>query len=510
MSKKMGIVGSGISGLLACKHLVEKGFDPVVFEAKGSIGGVWASQTIDSTKLQTPKSYYQFSDFPWPTSVQDDFPHHTNVLDYLTSYALHFNLFPYIKFNSNVVSIDYKTDPKTQTQTEFWEPFLVSPRWNVLVQDTCTNIIKVYEFDFVILCIGKYSDVANVPEFPEFGGPEVFHGEVLHCMDYAGMGSYLANNLTAGKRITVVGFQKSAVDLSAQIAAQNGPEKPCTVLYKKVHWLVPQDLHAKNFNFLNRFSEFIIPKPGQGFLARLLTLLLSFWLYIFSRLIETYLKWKFPLKKYGIVPTHGFVSQISSCTFTILPTDFFRRVEEGSLILKQSSDEIRFCKEGLVVDGGTATQAADVVIFATGYKSEVKLSNVFRAPFFSHLIFDSSTPLYRECIHPRIPQLAILGYSDSPSILYTTEMRSKWVAALLAGIFKLPTAAQMEDETRRWERCMKNYVGKGSYKRWCATVSLQIHCNDGICRDMGVNPKRKKWFLQELFAPYRPSDYANL
>ncbi|CAL1399220.1 unnamed protein product [Linum trigynum] len=62
-----------MSCLLACKHLTEMGLDPTVFEFSNSVGGVW-SQTIESTKLQTPKSLYQFSDFEWPDSVGAPLP----------------------------------------------------------------------------------------------------------------------------------------------------------------------------------------------------------------------------------------------------------------------------------------------------------------------------------------------------------------------------------------------------------------------------------------------------
>ncbi|KAL0313903.1 UNVERIFIED_CONTAM: hypothetical protein Sangu_2234700 [Sesamum angustifolium] len=48
------------------------------------------------------------------------------------------------------------------------------------------------------------------------------------------------------------------------------------------------------------------------------------------------------------------------------------------------------------------------------------------------------------------------------------------------------------------------------YRRACVGAQLQIHCNDQLCKDMGCNPRRKKWFLPELFAPYHPADYADL
>ena len=124
----MGIIGAGISGLMACKNLLEKGIKPVVFEGRSEIGGVWCSQTLGSTKLQTPKNYYQFSDFPWPSSIKENFPHHTQVLDYIRAYAHHFNLLPCIKFNTKVVGIDYVCVDGGAKDSSW--------KWNVFLQDS--------------------------------------------------------------------------------------------------------------------------------------------------------------------------------------------------------------------------------------------------------------------------------------------------------------------------------------------------------------------------------------
>ncbi|KAI6682320.1 hypothetical protein NL676_036201 [Syzygium grande] len=106
MERKVVIIGAGTSGLLACKYLVKKGFDPAVFEAEYCIVGVW-NHTMQLTRLQNAKEDYWFSDFDWPASVQEKFPSHTEILDYVESYAQHFNLYPYIKFHSKVISLNY-------------------------------------------------------------------------------------------------------------------------------------------------------------------------------------------------------------------------------------------------------------------------------------------------------------------------------------------------------------------------------------------------------------------
>nr|GLL39115.1 probable flavin-containing monooxygenase 1 [Ipomoea trifida] len=503
--KRIGIVGAGISGLLACKHAMEKGFTPTIFEARdGIVGGVW-SETIASTRLQTSKNHYSFSDFPWPDSVTDRFPDHTQVLDYIVSYAVGYNILPQIRFNSKVVSVHY------QPANEEKAAFSCNGKWSVVVQNLKhpENPNEVYEFDFVVLCIGKFSGVPRIPRFAMNKGPEVFDGKVIHSMDYAAMGNFRAAEFIKNKRVTVVGFQKSAVDIATEIARLNGTRFPCTLLHRTVHWTVPEALVKLLFTNLNRFSEFLIHKPQESFFIWLLALLASPLLWVFSKAVESYLKWIYPLKKHNMVPDHGFLEQISSCKFTVLPADFYSKVEEGSILLKRSRT-FSFCKTGLILqdddDDDASPLETDVVIFATGYESDEKLCSIFASNHFKNRITGSLAPLYRGCIDPHIPQLAILGYSESPAILHTTEMQSKWLAHFLAGRFGLPKVSEMEEDAGRWEKCLQKYAGR-HYKRACASVLLQIHCNDQLCKDMNCNPRRKNGFFSEMFCPYSPVDY---
>ncbi|XP_038876899.1 putative flavin-containing monooxygenase 2 [Benincasa hispida] len=180
----VAIIGAGISGLIACKFVAQKGLHPVVYEAEDGIGGVWA-RTINSTKLQNHKSTYEFCDFPWPSFVQSYYPSHQEVLDYLHSYAIHFDLLHFINFNSRVFSIDYDIDggETTNYSYELWGgnglTFAKEPRWILEVQNTKNNTVQVHRAGFVILCMGKYSGMPYILEFPPNEGSEVFHGKVL-------------------------------------------------------------------------------------------------------------------------------------------------------------------------------------------------------------------------------------------------------------------------------------------------------------------------------------------
>lgn len=102
---RVAIIGGGISGLAAAKQLAW--LKPTVFEATESIGGVWRHCAYRTTRLQTPRPDYEFSDHPWADRADPTFPTSTEILDYLDGYADRFRLRDFIKLNSKVVEIRY-------------------------------------------------------------------------------------------------------------------------------------------------------------------------------------------------------------------------------------------------------------------------------------------------------------------------------------------------------------------------------------------------------------------
>ncbi|GKV23896.1 hypothetical protein SLEP1_g33575 [Rubroshorea leprosula] len=516
MDRKIAIIGAGVSGLIACKYTLSKGFHPIVFEAESSIGGVW-SKTLKSTKLQTSKGSYRFADFPWPSSVTEDFPDHRQVYEYLQAYARHFDLLKHINFNNKVVGIEYEGASEAEMQSwSFWsgngEPFSSTRKWKVHVQDINTLSTEIYEVDFVILCLGRFSGLPNIPEFPPNKGPEAFHGKVIHSMEYAAMDDESAAKFIEGKKVTVVGFQKSALDIANECAAANGVENPCTVLYRTECWTILDSfawgVHMKNL-YGNRFSELLVHKPGEGLLLSILATMLSPVRWCFSKFVESDLRRRLPLAKFGMVPKQSFFENKNSCLIPTLPEKFYGKVEEGSIRLKKAPS-FSFCKDGVVIDGNEAAPIqTDLVILATGFRGDKKLKDIFVSQTFQDCISGTpkaAVPLYRDCIHPRIPQLAVMGFADSGSKVFTSEMKCLWLVELLDRKFKLPRIKEMEKDAEKWVAYWKQYSGR--YYRKSCLLSTNIWYNDQLCKDMGWNPKRKKGFFAELFEPYGPMDYV--
>lgn len=145
---KIGIVGAGISGIAAAKQLRQ--YKPVVFEATDSLGGVWRHCSYRSTKLQTPRCDYEFSDFPWTERDNSSFPSYLEILDYLNSYATNFGVLELIKFNSKVVEIrfignrDQSNDSDGGSNSKEYGNLLSGqPVWEVAVRTSGSDTIEV-------------------------------------------------------------------------------------------------------------------------------------------------------------------------------------------------------------------------------------------------------------------------------------------------------------------------------------------------------------------------------
>lgn len=144
---KLGIIGAGVSGIAAAKQLAH--YNPIILEASDSIGGVWRHCSYNSTKLQSHRCDYEFSDFPWPDRDNTEYPSHLEILAYLNSYAEHFDVLKFVRFNSKVVEVRFVGDRETTdfgvkpVEFQSLSPAGGQPVWEVAVQTNDSETIQV-------------------------------------------------------------------------------------------------------------------------------------------------------------------------------------------------------------------------------------------------------------------------------------------------------------------------------------------------------------------------------
>ena len=106
----------------------------------------------------------------------------------------------------------------------------------------------------MILCIGRFSDVPNIPEVPRNKGPEVFQGDVIHSKDYSAMDYATAAEFVKGKKIAVVGFQKSALDIAMECSNANGKNLSLLLVTKRKCYGILLVHVVQSCNFLLMFT----------------------------------------------------------------------------------------------------------------------------------------------------------------------------------------------------------------------------------------------------------------
>jgi dimethylaniline monooxygenase (N-oxide forming) len=122
---RVAVIGAGVSGLAAAKCLLDEGLEPVVYEQAAQIGGLWnyddalpdgGGVMYRSLHTNTSKQTLAFSDFPL-SETAPDYPHRSEVLQYLRAYAAHFRLHRSIQLNTTVESVEQASQGQWSVRT---------------------------------------------------------------------------------------------------------------------------------------------------------------------------------------------------------------------------------------------------------------------------------------------------------------------------------------------------------------------------------------------------------
>lgn len=481
---RIAVIGGGIAGIAAARALARFGHQTTVYERSESPGGVW-TVAYPEVRLQNIAAHYRLADFPWPFEP-DLHPTAAQILRYLHAAIERFDL-------------DVRTRHEVVAMHE--EP----SGWRVELRTPDGE--QSERFDHVVVATGHFT---GTPQPIELEGRERFGGQVIIDREVHDL------DVLARKRVAVVGFGKSAVDL-ATFAAQRG--SVVHHVFRTPRWLLPRvlfGLHSAHVVF-TRLSTGMIPawvqpNPVQRLLhARLRPLVGAFW-----GGLETAMRLQYGLHPFHLdpgarrrlrllLPELSVPSEMRSAV-ALAPDDYFPLVAKGK-IEPHRGQPVGFTEDALRLHDGR-TIPCDLVVLSLGFET-------MRFPFLParHRALLEAEPdgpqLYRHLLHPRIPRLSFAGCNQSFLFVPGVEVSMLWLGALLQGDLELPPPAELEakiDEIRRWKHEHVLFDTSRS-----TAVNTRFHQYvDVMLRDLGLSPWRKGNPLAEVLAAYTAADYDGL
>ena len=390
-TKRVCIVGGGAAGITMAKTLLERGVQFDCFERASQLGGLWAEGRSDyavsyrSLHLNSSKHQMEFRDYPFPDSYPD-FPSRAQVASYLGAYARRFRVDEHVELGREITDV---------AQT-------IDGRWAVRVDDDEPRI-----YDVVLLATGHHS----TPALPEDAG-RGFAGEVMHSHDVRDAAAF------EGRRVLVVGFGNSAVDIACMVS--NTAVRTFLSTRRGAH-VVPKYLFGRPFDEL----------PAPMWPRRLRW----GWYALATRMTVG------PLSRYGLpAPDHRFGS--SAVTIS---SDLLTRIGHGDVEPRPAVSEMRGAS---VTFADGQTDHVNTIIYCTGY-----------APSASFLerhglgVSEGDYLLFEQIWDPRFEGLAHVGLVQPLGAFFPIfESQAHILADWIEGAYVLPEPNTMWAEAERARR----------------------------------------------------------
>lgn len=423
---KVCIIGAGSSGIAVCKVLSERGIGYDCFEKSDRVGGNWVfknktghSSAYRSLHIDTSKDKMRYSDFAMPDHYPD-FPHHLQIAEYLNSYVDHFGFRQNIEFNQEVVHA---------------RP-LPGSRWEIHLDGGETR-------RYCGLCVvnGHHWD----PRWPDPPYPGEFHGRQIHSHDYVDSTEPIA---VRGKRVLVVGFGNSALDIASELGRKDVAEQ-VFISVRRGYWIIPRYLDGEVLDKSNYHPSEEVP-----LLKRLIP-----WRYTRRKMLKQIRQvigqpWEYGLPKpdHPLLAAHPSISSEITLRMgcgDVIPKPGIERLEGGS---------VRFADNSL--------EKIDVIVYATGYN--------IKFPFFDPELISAPgnrISLWHRMVDPRFPNLFFVALAQPLcAMMPIAEEQAKFIAAWLAGDYVPPSAEEMvRQRDAANERILRQYVPSARH-------TLQVHC----------------------------------
>jgi hypothetical protein len=389
----VAVVGAGVSGLVACGELERRGIPYVCFEKDSGLGGVW--RRYRDVVTVTCRDAMELDALPMPPGTPD-FPRGEHIVRYMEDYADSFGLREHIVTGASIASLELEADG----------------RWRVVRPDGTSSLHRA-----VILGTGRIGE----PSWPDLEGS--FDGRFLHSGDYRDGSEF------EGKRVVVIGFGNSAVDVACDVARH---AETTYLAIRTGTWVVPR-----------YFCGRPLDKASGPVLAR----------------VPMALRW--PVYRALLWAIHGRMEAYGLPAPAEKPgtrpltvsDELIHRIGAGQVTPKAAATALRGDRVEFA-DGSSVE--ADAVICGTGYRIEVPLLE-------DHLAARGLTldGLWCNVSPPEVPNLYVVGTMVAfGAIPPLAEAQAALVAELIDGSGEPPPDAVKRREIAEERKRRRRYAGE--------------------------------------------------
>ena len=377
-SDRVAIVGGGPAGIVLAKELLEAGFEPVVLEQGGGLGGQWIQGTAHSAvwpgmEANTSGAMTRFSERPVPQSWPL-FPSADDVRRELVAYAESFGVAARVRLGTRVRAARSG-----------------GCGWEVEAEDVVDGSVTVERFAGLAACSGRFA----APRLPRDIGVFGDTVQLLHSAAYPGRDTF------TGRRVLVLGNSISGLEIAADLALD--PSITVVSACRRPRWIIPKLARGvpADQQWFTAFADLVGRTLGPEAAARGLR----------AALEEAVGD---PAAAGGLAPDPDILATGVSQSQHYLRLVAEDRIDVRPAIRAVDGDVVRFAD--------ASACAIDAVILATGYEPSLPYVDVDPRSLVLHT-FD-----------PAQPGLAVMGqYILHGPYLPVLELQARWIAGVWAG-----------------------------------------------------------------------------
>jgi cation diffusion facilitator CzcD-associated flavoprotein CzcO len=336
------IVGAGLSGIGAARHLQDKCPDRsyLILEERESMGGTWDLFRYPGIRSDSDMYTLGYKFKPWKEgkAIADG----PSILRYIRETATETGVERNIRYRHAVTAASWTSEDAT---------------WTVDARNTATDETVTLRCNFLLMCAGYYNYEQGY--LPEFKGYDTFAGTVVHPQHWPEDLDY------RDKKVVIIGSGATAVTLVPEIAKKAGH---VVMLQRSPTYMGS----APDTDRLARLLQWLLPEKTAYAIIRWKNIQYQRWIYWQAQAAPKFMRNKLlkmarkDLGNYAefeknFVPRYGVWDQ----RLCLVPNaDFFHAVRDGQASIV-TDGIVEFTKDGIRLESGEILEA-EIIVTATG------------------------------------------------------------------------------------------------------------------------------------------------